>query len=60
MHDATIREHQRKLFRKGLAWQELPQDVREEAVSVFATLCVELISESPSAIQEQDHESSSD
>ncbi len=60
MHAGTICERQRTLFSKGLAWQELPREVCEEAISMFATLCVEIMMEIPSAIQEQDHESSSD
>jgi hypothetical protein len=60
MHHGTIREHQLTLFREGVAWQELPREVRQEAISLFATLCVEIVQEIPSTKQEQGHESSRD
>jgi len=58
MHDGTICERQLTLFREGVTWQSLPREVREEAVSIFATLCVEVMLEIPSRNQEQNHESS--
>ena len=58
MHNETICERQLTLFREGVAWQSLPRDVREEAISVFAALCVEIVLETPSRNQEQNHESS--
>lgn len=59
MRDGTKHE-QLTLFRKQLAWQELPRETRDRIINLVTILCVELVTEIPLAIQEQDDESVED
>ncbi len=59
MRDGTKCE-QLILFRKQLAWQELPGETRDRTVDLVTTLCVEIVTELPPTIQEQDDESAED
>ena len=59
MRDGTKCE-QLILFRKQLAWQELPGETRDRTVDLVTTLCVEIVTELTSTIQEQDDESAED
>jgi hypothetical protein len=33
------------LFEKRLAWHEFPEDIREQVIQLFATMCVEIVDE---------------
>jgi len=57
MNDGTNCE-QLMLFRKRLAWQELPRGIRDSTIDLVTTLCVEIAMEL--VIQEQDNESDED
>ncbi len=56
MHDGKNGE-QLTLFRKRLAWQELPREIRDQTIDLIITLCVEIVMELSPVIQEQDDES---
>ena len=56
--NGKIPDRQLTLFSHGWTWQELPRDVRREVVNVLATLCVEILLETPPTNQEFHHESS--
>ena len=60
MHDGMIRDHQRMLFSKGMAWEQLPREVREEVSSMLTTVCIEIVLRIQETNQEQNHESSRD
>ena len=57
INDGTNCE-QLMLFRKRLAWQELPRGIRDSTIDLVTTLCVEIAMEL--VIQEQDNESDED
>jgi len=46
MRDGTKCE-QLILFRKQLAWHELPGETRDRTIDLVATLCVEIVTELP-------------
>ena len=47
---------QQRLFQTGVAWEQLPDEVRRKLIAILATLCVELVDETqPSRTKEQRH-----
>ena len=59
MHDGT-KCKQSILFRKRLAWQELPRETRDRTIDLVTSLCIEIVTEQPPATQEQDNEPAED
>jgi hypothetical protein len=59
MHDGSNCQ-QLILFPKQLAWHELPKNIRDRTIDLVTTLCVEIVTESPSGIQEHDDERAED
>ena len=59
MHDGTKCE-QLTLFRKRLAWQELPGETRDRTIDLVTSLCIEIVTEQPPVTQEQDNEPAGD
>lgn len=59
MHDRLYYE-QLSLFPKQLAWHEVPKHIRARTVDLITTLCVEIVTASPSPTQEHDDEPTED
>jgi len=50
------------LFETRLAWHEFPDEIREQVIELYATMCVEIVDQFhlPSESKEQRHERTED
>ena len=55
-------QHNRSLFEPPQTWRHLPESIRQQALEVLTTLCLQAVSEfsSPSSQEPYDHEPSND
>jgi hypothetical protein len=44
------------LLQPWLNWAQLPESVRERALDVLTTLCLEIVSQQPVALEPNDHD----